>query len=113
LNTTEVCGQLVRTLFGPKPCQRGLFHLGGHNPFSDTPPKLGKASEVLEPTVPAANDAVQNVSAVPAAESAVDAAAADAGDIQCIWQGTSGRCVLKQGHYPATPHREMVPDAFS
>jgi hypothetical protein len=28
------------------------------------------------------------------------------GEQQCFWTGTVGRCVLKFGHFPATPHKE-------
>lgn len=28
--------------------------------------------------------------------------------MQCLWQGAHGRCVLDQGHFPATPHKEDV-----
>jgi len=140
LNTTEVCGQPVRTLFGSKPCVRGVLHLGGCNPFSNTAPKLdpkAAKNEVQQPTVQPGNDAVQNVFSLPptqigmeketlptpptnadrtVAAGPVVGAGGRVGDpppAKCVWQGTGGRCVREQGHYPATPHIEREPDAFS
>lgn len=117
MNTTEVCGQTVKTLFGPKPCVRSVLHLGGCNPFSNTAPKLdphgvirAAKNEVQQPTVQPRNDPVQNLPPVPAAQVQVDERPLP-GETACIWSGTGGRCIKRLGH--SGPHQEMIPDAFS
>ena len=120
MNTIEVCGQEVQTLFGPQPCLRALFHAGGHNPFSNTAPAKGKNNEVLKPELPprTENQPVQAVLAMPPKPERVEPAPAATGrpavavpQVQCLYCSPSGHCIKPFGH--TGPHVETEPDAFS
>lgn len=96
-----LCGKIVKTIepaLRPCLCENG--HEGGCNPFSSNPfiPKT-QPPKTTERETP--HESVE--------KKFIDWTLRE-GEPQCLWQGASGRCVLRLGHFPAVAHSEGKPD---
>ena len=84
------CGKLVKTIESVvKPCLCEFGHAGGCNPFSPNPYMAGIVTPKTAAEKPAEDWSLRE------------------GDKQCVWQGAVSRCILRLGHFPSAPHKEM------
>ena len=108
-NQNTNCGFMVLCVdMLRRPCKREKEHQGGHNPFNSEGPNdaIAKDSVVIQKS-PIPVPIMNTVPTVQHVEPVINTTGE-----QCIWMGSRGRCQYVQGHYPATPHKEFVPEGF-